>query len=441
MVDVNALRKKFPAKRGDKARRVAKIKAIAREYELKKAELAAGGAPQFKRGVVFYAVVIGLLAILGSLVLSATGRGGRAYMSKAHIQATNSVEALAVALGRYRYHTGVYPTTAEGIERLAAILPQVKGWNGPYIKKAVKDPWGRPYEYVYNGENDTPTLYSRGPDALAGTSDDIIAAAELFERPYKDRSWLKGWMPYTLRGYVVVDDEEMKKSVEKSVREHMNDYAEDEKIGKTSHIDVDALMAAAGVTAEYLSAVRTAEAGSGVFIVGDWNRKEGVETQVECLTSADEAELFLDGVSLGRKRAEGGAAVWNIPFSAGELKAIAFKNGRPVAFDRIGTALSPASLAVESLSGDSLSDGEAAVVAVTLLDRKGDVVPSPDWSALKWTVSGPGRQIFPDGDSYAAGGAKAVVAVQRLPGSGRSVKIDFSYPGAGGGVVYFKRKP
>ena len=55
MIDYNEMRKKFPAKKTllkQKSNKAA-VKAIAREYEMKKAQLT-GGAPIFKKGFVFY---------------------------------------------------------------------------------------------------------------------------------------------------------------------------------------------------------------------------------------------------------------------------------------------------------------------------------------------------------------------------------------------------
>ncbi|MBR4259816.1 MAG: type II secretion system protein GspG, partial [Kiritimatiellae bacterium] len=172
MVDYNALKKKFPTKDPQKKKRVAAIKAIKREYEAKRAALG-GGAPNFKKGIVFYAVVILGLMILGSLVLSVTGKGGPKEISRAQILVRKSIDAVAVALGRYRYHVGSYPSNEEGLEALAAITPRKKGWNGPYVNHVVKDPWGHDYVYVNNGESEYPTLYSKGPDGKAGTTDDI----------------------------------------------------------------------------------------------------------------------------------------------------------------------------------------------------------------------------------------------------------------------------
>ena len=217
MVDYNALRKKFPTKDPQKKKRVAAIKAIKREYAAKRAALG-GGAPAMKKGVVFYAVVILGLMILGSLILSVAGKGGPKEISRAQILVRKSVDSVAVALGRYRYHVGSYPSTEEGLEALAAITPRKKGWNGPYVNHVVKDPWGHDYVYVNNGESEYPTLYSKGPDGKAGTTDDVLPDRALYDEPFKDTSWTKGWMPYYLRGYVLAPDKRTKGAIEEEVK-------------------------------------------------------------------------------------------------------------------------------------------------------------------------------------------------------------------------------
>ena len=217
MVDYNALKKKFPTKDPQKKKKIAAIKAIKREYAAKRAALG-GGAPTLKKGVVFYAVVILGLMILGSLILSVTGKGGPKEISRAQILVRKSIDSVAVALGRYRYHVGSYPSTEEGLEALAAITPRKKGWNGPYINHVVKDPWGHDYVYVNNGENEYPTLYSKGPDGKAGTTDDVLPDRALYDAPFKDTSWTKGWMPYYLRGYVLAPDKRTKSAIEEEVK-------------------------------------------------------------------------------------------------------------------------------------------------------------------------------------------------------------------------------
>ena len=134
MVDYSALRKKFPTKDPQKRKRIAAIKAIEREYAAKRAALG-GGAPTFKKGIVFYAVVILGLMILGSLVLSVTGKGGPKEISRAQIQVRKSIDAVAVALGRYRYHVGRYPSTEEGLERILFAV----AYDASFIVKERRD--------------------------------------------------------------------------------------------------------------------------------------------------------------------------------------------------------------------------------------------------------------------------------------------------------------
>ena len=177
MVDYNELRKKFRAKKpaGDdkdplhrKSSRAA-VKAIAREYEMKKAELQGSGAPAIKRGPVFYLALIAILAIVGGLVLS---RGdlslGKKRIERKPLMARKAMDSLSVALGRYKFHVGAYPTTEEGLKVLAyrrpeeirAIRRQHKTWDGPYVNHIVNDPWGHEYVYETRPEGGNPSLYS-----------------------------------------------------------------------------------------------------------------------------------------------------------------------------------------------------------------------------------------------------------------------------------------
>ena len=132
MIDYNEMRKKFPAKKTLLKRKSNKaaIKAIAREYEMKKSQLT-GGAPIFKKGFVFYTVVIIGLLMLGSMVLSVCGKGGRTPIPLKPMQARKSMDSLAIALGRFKFHTGAYPTTAEGLAALAAKSFAKKGCHRP----------------------------------------------------------------------------------------------------------------------------------------------------------------------------------------------------------------------------------------------------------------------------------------------------------------------
>ena len=191
-----------------KEERKRKIKAIYRELESKKSELGLQ-APQIKRGPVFYLVVLMGLALIGGLVVQATGKvGGKKMQDGKTVTAQKSVNALAEALGRYKFHCGVYPTAEEGLNALVLKRSRHAGWVGPYIKSPyyvptlLPDPWNRPY--VYEPTNEPPVVLSLGPDGKRGTADDISPEAELFSKPFRDTSWTNDWAPYRLRGIRVV---------------------------------------------------------------------------------------------------------------------------------------------------------------------------------------------------------------------------------------------
>ena len=221
MVDYNELRKKFQPKKpvaGRKSNKAA-IKAIAREYEMKKAALT-GGAPVMKKGIVFYAVVIIGLLMLGGMVLSVCGKGGRATVERKPLQAQKSMRALTLALGRYKFHVGEYPSTEEGLNVLALKACRKQGWDGPYVNHIVPDPWGNDYVYETRPEGGHPVLYSKGPDGRAGTTDDVLPDQEQFDEPFRDTTWTNGWAPYRLRGVVVAPDEETKRRVQEEMRQY-----------------------------------------------------------------------------------------------------------------------------------------------------------------------------------------------------------------------------
>lgn len=218
MIDYGKMRKKFPAKRPPrKGGKSAVVKAIAKEYELRKAELGAS-APLIRRGFPYYMTIITGLLVVGGLVGTAvTKRGGIDLARKNNEKAVLSVHNLAVALGRYCYHVGRFPSTDEGLEQLSAKRVGVRGWNGPYVKKVNQDPWKRDYVYVCNAPGEPPTLYSKGPDGKAGTTDDVIADPADFDAAFRDTSWTKDWVPQHLRDIVVAQDEAHKKALQEEV--------------------------------------------------------------------------------------------------------------------------------------------------------------------------------------------------------------------------------
>jgi len=240
MVDYNELKKKFQAKKPldskQKATKAA-VKAIAREYELKRAELE-GGAPLFKRGPLFYGLIILVLVLMGALIvpqiLSGSLTLGKKRIERNDLQARKAMDSLSVALGRFKFHVGQYPTTEEGLAVLAYRRPKdlakirrrypakegFRGWDGPYVDHIVQDPWGHDYVYETRPEGGNPILYSKGPDGRAGTTDDVLPDQLSFEAAFRDTTWTNGWAPAELRGIVVAPDEETKRRVEEDMKRY-----------------------------------------------------------------------------------------------------------------------------------------------------------------------------------------------------------------------------
>lgn len=107
-------------------------------------------------------VIIGLLAALVFPKLMPKVGKGKQSAAKAQI------ELLGQALDQFRLDTGRYPTTQEGLEALITD-PGIKGWDGPYLKKALpKDPWGNPFHYESPGNHGDYDLYSYGADGNPG---------------------------------------------------------------------------------------------------------------------------------------------------------------------------------------------------------------------------------------------------------------------------------
>ena len=190
------------------AKRALKKKAIAREYEMKRRELGLDSGPLLKKGMTFYFVVIAGLVLLGSLLIKKAGVVDKKKSVDAKmLYAQKSVDALAEALGRYKFHCGCYPTAEDGgLDALSAKTSRYEGWLGPYAGSwghMIPDPWKRPYVYEVQ-TNGVPVVLSLGPDGIRGTSDDVIPDDELFEKPFKDTSWTNNWVHFSKRGIIVV---------------------------------------------------------------------------------------------------------------------------------------------------------------------------------------------------------------------------------------------
>jgi beta-galactosidase len=130
-----------------------------------------------------------------------------------------------------------------------------------------------------------------------------------------------------------------------------------------------------------------------------WPDRVGKVTPVHVFTSADEAELFVNGESQGRqKQTEITYRFrWNhVVYQPGELRVISYKDGNEWANDTVVTAGAAAQLRIipdrDSMKADGL---DLSFVTVKVIDSEGNVVPEAD-NAITFSVSGPGEIIATD---------------------------------------------
>ena len=125
--------------------------------------------------------ILVVLAIIGLLVGLTVSNSDKIFGSSQTAVARIFVrDSLKTSLVRYRIDLGDYPSTAEGIQALlTAPAGKTERWRGPYIdapgNRLPVDPWGEPYQYRFPGTKNPGSydLYSKGPDKVDGTEDDL----------------------------------------------------------------------------------------------------------------------------------------------------------------------------------------------------------------------------------------------------------------------------
>ena len=201
----------------------------------------------------------------------------------------------------------------------------------------------------------------------------------------------------------------------------------------------------------------------------NWDGREGEKVTVMCYTSGDEAELFVNGESVGRRKKvkDAGAVVgkddpnyykvteryrifWEVPYKPGEIKVVAFRNGRPIGEDSRKTAHKAAAvkLTPEQLE---LADDELGFVKVELEDDNGTVLPLAK-DRVNFKLEGPGEIVavgngshsgldsFAETSSHPLYYGRALVIVRRTGGSGLPLKLTASAPAVRSATVTLGRK-
>jgi general secretion pathway protein G len=119
-------------------------------------------------------VILGLLAgLVGPQVMRYVGSS---KTDTARLQ----IKDLSAAMDLYRIDVGGYPTNAQGLQALVTQPGGVQRWNGPYLRRNTvpEDPWGRPYNYRFPGEQGAFDIWTNGADGQpGGTGEDQVVGS------------------------------------------------------------------------------------------------------------------------------------------------------------------------------------------------------------------------------------------------------------------------
>ncbi|RXK61630.1 DUF4982 domain-containing protein [Lacibacter luteus] len=143
----------------------------------------------------------------------------------------------------------------------------------------------------------------------------------------------------------------------------------------------------------------------------NWEGSSVTEIPVYCYTNCDEAELFVNGKSYGRKKMGVDKTIvpvafnawknrpknfespyrlnWNVLYEKGELKVVAYKNGKEAAVKTINTAKTPNQIKLIPDRKVISADGEdLSFITVKIEDEDGNFCPLAD-NKIEFKLSGP----------------------------------------------------
>ena len=123
----------------------------------------------------------------------------------------------------------------------------------------------------------------------------------------------------------------------------------------------------------------------------NWAGKEGQEIRVVVLSNCEEVELFLNGMSLGKKdMPRYGHLEWPVKYTPGTITAKGYNKGSLAISEAIESTGTPVSLRLKTDRTSLLADGEDIIpVEVDILDANGRIVPTAN-NRVTFRVEGAG---------------------------------------------------
>lgn len=201
-----------------------------------------------------------------------------------------------------------------------------------------------------------------------------------------------------------------------------------------------------------------------VHILPHWNWEGSghITIPVYCYTNCDEAELFVNGKSYGRKKMGVDKTRipvdfnawkkrpkyfdspyrlnWEVPYEAGEVRVVAYKNGKEAATKSIKTAGAPQQISLMPDRKEISADGyDLSFITVKIEDAAGNFCPLAD-NKIEFMVSGPATIAAVDNgnaasvEPFQANYRKAfnglcLLVIKSKKGEPGEVKVEASSPG------------
>jgi beta-galactosidase len=158
-----------------------------------------------------------------------------------------------------------------------------------------------------------------------------------------------------------------------------------------------------------------------LHIASDWNgpHAEGEEVEVRIYTNCSQVELSLNGRSLGTKAGQN-PAVWRVPYSPGEITAVAGGENLPV-LCRTVSSPGRAHGIVLTCPDTMKADGRDCVVAVVQVVDEGNRPVAAYAKTIALETRGPGRVVAPGGSKEVL--PRAGLAAIVVKSTGRKGKV------------------
>ena len=168
----------------------------------------------------------------------------------------------------------------------------------------------------------------------------------------------------------------------------------------------------------------------------NWAERIGKVTPIHVYTSGDEAELFLNGKSLGRRK-KGQYEYrlhWDdVTYEPGTVKVVAYKNGKIWAEDIVMTTGEPNQIsAIADRIGINADGQDLSFITIAINDKDGLNVPRSN-NNISFSIDGPGEIIaIGNGDATSH---ESFLAMERKAYNGLCLAIVRSVKGKSGAIT------